>query len=206
MDPTELKFTVPANLRDDVPGLLVQADGVVAGFEGNPALFPNSGAIVQALKDARQKLAEKHTASAPLKKSRQMRSPEEKALRARLTEGAHFTETCANNDPANGAAIIAASTFSQKRRSPRPKPDLALKLTKVEGTVFADAKAKGRRVFYSWRYSLDNGLTWVEVAQTNTHTTLLVGLPTLKTVLVQVAVTQKSVRGPWSDSASILVH
>src|SRR6516162_4767407 len=93
MDPTELKFTVPANLRDDVPGLLVQADGVVAGIEGNPALFPNSGAIVQGLKDARQKLAEKHTASAPLKKSRQVRSPEEKALRARLTESAHFTET-----------------------------------------------------------------------------------------------------------------
>jgi hypothetical protein len=204
----EPKFTVVAELKGDIPGLLTQADGVIAGFEGNPNFFPNSGPVLQALKAARKTLGDSYTASAPLKKSAHARSPAERALRARLTEAAHFTETCANNDPANGPAIIAASTFKQKAKSARTKPPLALKLGKVPGTVLADAKAakKGAAAFYSWRYSLDNGQTWVEAAQTNTHLTLLEGIPLGKTVLVQVAVTQKSVRGPWSDSASLLVH
>jgi hypothetical protein len=202
------KFTVVARLSGNAPGLLTQADGVIAGFEGNPAFFPNAGPLVQALKDARQKLGDKHTAAGPLKSSAQARSPEEKALRGRVTEAAHFTETCANNDPTNGPAIIAASTFRQKRKSTRNKPPLGLKLGAVPGTVVADAKAakKGSKAFYSWRWSVDNGQTYVEAPQTNDHINVLQGIPLGKTVQVEVAITLKNVRGPWSDPASIPVH
>jgi hypothetical protein len=207
MSNIDTKFTVSANLREDMPGLLAQADGVVAGFEGNPTYFPNSGPVVQGVKDARKAAGDKHTASQPLRKSRQARSPEERALRARLTEAAHFTETCANDDPANGPAIIAASTFTQKAKTTYAKPPLALKLGAASGSVLAGARAaKGRRVFYSWRYSLDNGQSWIEAPPTNHAKTLLEGIPLGKTVLVQVAVTQKNVRGPWSDSASVPVY
>jgi hypothetical protein len=208
MNVTEPKVTVVANLQRDVPGLLAQADGVVAGFEGHPAYFPNADPVVKAIKDARKTLGDTHTSTAPLKKAGEARSPAERALRNRLTDGARFVETCANNDLANAPAIVAASTFSQKARSTRAKAPLTLTHAKASGAVLADAKAakKGSGVFYSWRYSLDNGQTWVEVAQTNVSKTLLEGLPVGKTVLVQFALTQKNIRGSWSDTASIIVH
>jgi hypothetical protein len=204
---TEPKFTLAANLKDDVPGLLTQADGAIAGIEGHPALFPNAGPVLQGLKDARKTLGDATTTSVPLKKSAQVRSPAERALRGRMMDALRFTETCANNDPTNGPAIIAASTFSEKAKSTYTKPPLALRLGKASSSVLANAKAgKKRSVFYSWRYSVDNGQTWIEVAETNTCKTLLEGLPLGKTVLVEVALTQQNIRGPWSDSASIFVH
>jgi hypothetical protein len=83
-----------------------------------------------------------------------------------------------------------------------------VKLGKVSGSVLADTKAakRGTAAFYSWRCSVDNGLTWIEAPQTNIHKIVLEGIPLGKTVLVQVAVTQKNVRRPWSDSASVFVH
>jgi hypothetical protein len=208
MNVIEPKIIVVANLQRDVPGLLAQADGVVAGFEGHPAYFPNADPVVKAIKDARKTLGDTHTTTAPLKKAGQARSPAERALRNKLTDGARFAETCANNDLANAPAIVAASTFSQKARSTRAKHPLTLTYGEASGTVLADAKAakRGNSAFYSWRYSLDNGQTWVEVAQTNISRTLLDGLPVGKTVLVQVALTQQNVGGSWSDTASILVH
>jgi hypothetical protein len=200
------KITVAANLKPDAPSLLTQADAVVSGIEAHPALFPNAAPIVQAVKDARKVLGDTHTTAAPLKKSRQTRSPAERALRNRLTDCARFVETCANDDPANGPAIVAASTFKEKAKSKRTKSPLTLTYGKASGTVLADAKAAGRGAFYSWRYSLDNGQTWVEVAQSNHSKTLLVGLPVGKTVLVEVSITQKNIRGPWGDAASLLVH
>jgi len=204
---TEPKFTVAANLKQDVPGLLTQADVAVAGFEAHPAFFPNSAKVVQDIKDARKTLGDTLTTTGPLKKAGKARSPAERALRNKLTDGARFAETCANDDPANGSAIVAASTFSQKGKTTHTKAPLTLTHGKASGTVLADAKAaKKGRAFYSWHYSLDNGQTWVEVAQTNSHKTLLEGLPVGKLVLVQVAVTQKDVRGPWGDTANIIVH
>jgi hypothetical protein len=206
MKRTDPKFVVVANLKEDVPGLLAQADGFVAGVEGHKALFPNADPVLQGVKDARKALGDAHTTSAPLKRAALTRSPVEITLHSRLTDAARFVETCANNDPANGPAIIAASTFSQKRRSPRTKAAVNLKNGKPAGSVLADAKAakKGTRAFYCWRWSLD-GNTWVELAQTNDHKTTITGLQIGKTVYVQVAITQKNVRSPWSDSASILV-
>jgi hypothetical protein len=201
------KFIVVPRLRDDVPGLLSQADGVATGIETHAALFPSSGPIVQGLKDAKKALADKHIETGPLKRSAESRSAEERALRNRLTDAARFVETTANNDPANGSAIIAASTFSQKVITPHSRGPLTLRRGASSGSISADAKAakKGTKAFYSWRHSLD-GVTWVDVAQTNVHKTLLEGLPVGKTVFVQVAITQKNIRGPWSDSASMLVQ
>jgi hypothetical protein len=202
----EPKLIVAANLRDDAPGLLTQTDGVIAGIEAHPAFFPNAGPILQVLKDARKTMGETHTATSPLKRGRKARSPAERALRNKLLDAARFVETCANEDLANGPAIVAASTFSLKARSTYTKPPLKLKNGKASSTVVADAKAaKKVRSFYWWRYSLDNGQSWLEVEGTNTCKTLLEGLPVHKIVLVQVALTQSNVRSPWSDSASILV-
>ena len=207
MNPTGPKYVIAALLKNDVPGLLTQADGFTAGVEGHAGLFPNHGPVVQAVKDARTALGDVYTVTSPLKSARKARSPEEKTLRNRLTDGARFVETCANNDPENGLTIIAASTFSEKAPTKRQKDPLTLHYGEVSGTVLADAKAaKSPRAFYGWRYSLDNGTTWTELAQTNSSKTLLQGLPVGKTVLVQVAITQKDVRGPWSDSATLLVH
>jgi hypothetical protein len=202
------KFLVAPHLKPDVPGLLSQADDVATGIETHAPLVPSSGPVVQGLRDARKALADKHVQTGPLKRSAKARSTEERALRNRLTDAARFVETTANNDPANGSAIVAASTFSQKGKSASTKGPLTLHQGPVSGSVSADAKAakKGASAFYSWRHSLDGGVTWVEGAQTNRHKTLLDGLPVAKAVLVQVAITQKDIRGPWSDSASILVH
>jgi hypothetical protein len=204
----DLRFVVAPNLKGDVPGLLSQTDGVVAGIEAHAVLFPNASSVVQGLKDARKALADKHVETGPLKRSARARSPEERALRNKVTDAARFVETTANDDPANGPAIIAASTFSQKARSTHSKGPLNLRRGPASDSVVADAKAvkKGSKAFYSWRYSVDGGATWIEVAQTNIHLTLLEGLPVGKTVFVQVAITQKNIRGPWSDSASLLVH
>ncbi len=201
------KFIVVPGLKADVPGLLSQTDGVTTGIETHATLFPNSGALVQGLKDARKALADKHVETGPLKRAAQSRSAEERALRNKVTDAARYVETTANADPENGPAIIAASTFSQKAKSTRAKGPLTLHHGPSAGSVEADAKAakKGPSAFYSWRYSLD-GVTWVDVAQTNVHQTLFEGLPIGKTVLVQVATTQKNIRGPWSDSASMLVQ
>jgi hypothetical protein len=201
------RFIVVPGLRDDVPGLLSQTDGVTTGIETHAALFPSSGPIVQGLKDARKALADKHVETRPLKRSAQSRSPEERALRNKVTDAARYVETTANDDPENGTAIIAASTFSEKSRSPRTKGPITLRHGPSAGSVDADAKAarRGPSAFYSWRYSLD-GVNWTEVAQTNVHKTRIEGLPALKTVFVQVAITQKNVRGPWSDSASMFVQ
>lgn len=201
------KFIVVPGLKEDVPGLLLQTDGVVTGIETHPTLFPNYAPVVQELKDARKALADKATQTGSQKRAASLRSAEERALRYKLTDAARFVETTANNDPDNGAAIIAASTFTQKAKGTRTKGPLALYRGPFAGSVSADAKAakRGANAFYSWRYSLD-GATWVEVENTNVHKTLIEGLPTGKTVLVQVAITQKNIRGPWSDSASLLVH
>jgi hypothetical protein len=201
------KFIVAAFLKEDVPGLLVQADGVVHGIETHPGLFPNAGPVVQGLKDARNALGDKQTTTGPLKRSAKARSPEERTLRNALVDASRFVETCANKDPENGAAIIAASTFSQKVWNTPPKPPLRLRRGPQAGSVITDAKAakRGTNAYYFWRYSLD-GVTWVEVAGTNVHTTQIDGLPSGKTVYVQVAISQRNIRSPWSDSASILVH
>ena len=201
------KLIVVPGLKNDVPGLLSQADDVAAGIETHAALFPGSAPVVQGLKDARKALGDKHVATAPLKRSAKSRSAEERALRNKLTDAARYVETTANGDPDNGPAIIAASTFSQKGKSARTKGPLTLLRGPSTGSVRADAKAakRGSSAFYAWRYSLD-GVTWVEVAQTNVHTTLLEGLTVGKTVFVQVAITQKNIRGPWSDSATTLVQ
>ncbi len=201
------KVIVVPGLKDNVPGLLLQTDGVTAGIETHAALFPNSAPVVQGLKGSRQALADKLTTSGPLKRSAKARSAEERDLRNKLIDTARFVETTANNDPATGPAIIAASTFSQKAKSTRVKGPLTLSHGKPAGSVVADAKAarRGPSAFYSWRYSLD-GVTWVEVAATNAHKTLIEGLPVGKTVFVQVAITQSNIRSPWSDSASIIVH
>jgi hypothetical protein len=207
MDLIYPKFVVAAFLTRDVPGLLVQADVVVAGIEAHPDYFPSAGPVVQGIKDARQALGDTYTSTSPLKRARKTRSPQERTLRNRLTDGARFVETCANDDPENGTAIIAASTFSRKATGKRRKDLLALKYGLASGSVLADTKAsRYRSAFYWWRYSLDNGQTWLEVAGTNRSKTLLEGLPVAGTVLVQVAVTVKDVRGPWSDGASLLVH
>jgi hypothetical protein len=204
----EPKLIVAALLKQDVPGLLSQTDGVINGLETQAALYPNSGPVVQGLKDARKALGDKKTTTGPLKRSAKARSAEEKTLRNLMGDAARFVQTCANNDPENGPAIIAASTFTQVVKKARTKAPLTLKYSPSSGTILADAKAakRGRSAFYSWRFSLDGGATWVEVAQTNKHKTLLSGLPVGKTVLVQVAITQQDVRSSWSDSASILVH
>jgi hypothetical protein len=201
------KFIVAAFLDDGVPGLLTQADGVCNGIETHPGFFPNAGPVVQGLKDARNALGDKHTATGPLKRSAQVRSLEERTLRNALLDTARFVETCANKDPENGTAIIAASTFSRKTWSTGAKPPLRLRRGLQAGSVITDAKAakRGTNAYYFWRYSLD-GITWVEVAGTNVHSTLLEGLPGGKTVYVQVAISQRNIRSPWSDSASILIH
>jgi hypothetical protein len=201
------KLIVASNLKQDVPGLLSQTDGVATGIETHAILFPGSGPVVQGLKDARKALGDKHVETAPLRRSASSRSAEERALRNKLTDAARFVETTANNDPENGPAIIAASTFSQKGKATRTKGPLTLHQGASAGSVKADARAakRGPGAFYSWRYTVD-GVTWVEVAQTNVHRTLIEGLPVGKTVFVQVAITQKNIRGPWSDSASTLVQ
>jgi len=206
MNPIEVKFTVAANLEESVPDLLVQADGVINGFESQPSFFPNAAPIVQGLKDARKALADKGTATGTLRRSKQARSTEENTLRDRMKGAVRFTESCANDDPANGPAIIAASTFSEKAKGTRTKGPLTLARGPAQGDLAADAKAakRGRSAYYWWRYSLD-GTTWVEVAGTNVHKTLLQGLPVGKTVFVQVAITQSNIRGPWSDSVSLFV-
>jgi hypothetical protein len=201
------KFIVVPGLKEDVPGLLSQTDGVISGIESQAPLFPNSSTIVQELKDARKLLGDKAIQTGTLKRSAKARSTEERALRNKLTDTARFVETTANKDPDNGLAIIAASTFTQKTQGTRTKGPLTLRRGPSTGSIKADAKAakRGANAFYSWRYSLD-GITWVEVAQTNVHKTLLEGLPAGKTVFVQVAITQKNLRGPWTDSVSLLVH
>jgi hypothetical protein len=203
----EPKLIVVAQLKEDVPGLIAQTAGVIAGMEAHAALFPNSGPVVQGLKDARQALDDVYTATGPLKRSAQSRTKEETTLRNKVLDAARFTESCANADPANGPAIIAASTFSQRTRPQRTKGPLVLKYGASSGSVVADAKAakRGTSAFYSWRYSIDGGATWVETAHTNVHTTTFQGLPVGKTVVAQVAITQKNIRGPWSDNASLLV-
>jgi hypothetical protein len=202
------KFIVAAHLASDIPGLLAQTDAVVAGIEGHADLFPDHAPVVQGLKDARTALGDKHTETGPLKRAAQMRSPEARTLCNRVVDAARYVETCANNDPENGTAIIAASSFSQRRRTTRTKAPLALKNGLPAGSVIADAKAakKGTSAFYSWRYSLDGGLTWIEVADTNHHVTTISGLPLLHVVYVQVAITQNNTRGAWSDSVHIVVH
>ena len=208
MKTSDPKIIVAPHLKNDVPGLLTQTDGVTAGIETNAALFPGSGPVVQGLKDARKALADKHTATGPLKRSAKARSAEERSLRNKVVDAARFVETCANADLANGPAIVAASTFSEKARTTYVKGPLTVRQGPASGSVVADAKAakKGSRAFYSWRYSLDGGVTWIEAAQTNEHKASLSGLPVGKSVLVQVAITRKNIRGPWSDGASRLVH
>lgn len=208
MSAMESKVVVAAYLKDSVPDLLKQTDDVTNGIEGEPSLFPNSASVVQGLKDARKNLADATKDSANDKSAARTRSAPERVLRNRLADAARYVETCANNDRANAEAIIKASTFSRKpARRPGKKP-LDLKYGGTAGAVLCDAKApkKGGRAFFSWRYSLDNGQTWVETAQTNGSKNLLNGLPVGKTVFVQVAITQKNVRSAWSDSATFLVR
>src|SRR5262249_53124520 len=151
------KLIVAAHLKEDVPGLLAQADGVAAGLEGHPDFFPDHAPVVQRLMDARHALGEAHTDTGPLKRSAQKRSPEERTPPNRLPDTARYVETCATDDLSNGTAIIAASTFSQKRPTARTKAALTLKNGRPSGTVIADAKAakRGTSAFYWWRWSLE---------------------------------------------------
>src|SRR5262249_17438680 len=114
MNPTDIKFTVAANLKGDVPGLVQQSTDVITAIQTHPPLFPNSGPIVQDLKDSTKALTDKLAVTGQLKRSARARTKEENTLRSKMLVAARFTEDCANADPANGPAIIAASTFSEK--------------------------------------------------------------------------------------------
>lgn len=200
------KIVVAANLKRSLPRFTIQADNIIAGIEEHPAAFPAPTPDVATLKAARAALGAAILAVGTKINGVAERNTCERDLRILFKTLAAYVEARANEDWENGHVIIEASGFSIKAPSRPRKQALALKRTKLSGEILASAKAGPKnRTFYHWRYSLDGGQTFVEPDGTHKCSILLTGLPPGQEVLVQVAMTIKSVRGDWGNAVTIMV-
>ena len=96
--------------------------------------------------------------------------------------------------------------FLRASPAPKVKAPLALKATKVSGTVNLVAKAtKGARL-NEWQYSLDGGKTWIALPATTKATTTVASLTPGATVMAQQRVfTKADGWGNWTQPVSLLV-
>jgi hypothetical protein len=126
-----------------------------------------------------------------------------------LRQNEAFTEAAlAKLAPADIPAAAEGSGFAEKKRGKRNKPGLAVLRGKVQGDAICEIKALGRHgtIQYCIAYSVDGGVTWIDMAPTIDVAMTFHNLPVAKTVLFRFRTLIKGVYGDWSHNEPFLVH
>jgi hypothetical protein len=189
-----------------VPALLVRARVVLGKMTGNtwfPAPRPSLSVLAAAIDDLTEAAT---TATTRVMGSVAARHAKRMALEGVLEVLRVYVHSIARANPEYGPAIIESAGMDVKKtRGPGPRGFRA-KPGRVSGSVSLQVPQAGNRASYHWQYSVDGGVTWVRLPDTNTAHTTVTGLKPVSTVHFRYRTVVKNVTSDWSDKISILVR
>ncbi|HEY6462039.1 MAG TPA: hypothetical protein VIY73_17855, partial [Polyangiaceae bacterium] len=126
-------------------------------------------------------------------------------LVSKLQRLATYVQAVANASPETAAAIIETSGFDVKRFGTPPPRTFRAKEGRVSGEVDLVVPSAGRNVAYHWQLSLDDGVTWTALGDTNTAATTVKGLTPGTKVSFRYRVTKDDTTRDWSDPLAHIV-
>ena len=189
-----------------VPALLIRARVVLGKMTGNtwfPTPRPSLSVLAAAIDDLTEAAA---TAGTKVMGSVAARHAKRAVLEGVLEQLRVYVQSIARANPEYGHSIIESAGMDVKKtRGPGPRIFRA-ELRGVSGSVYLEVPQAGNRASYQWQYSVDGGVTWVRLPDTNTADTTVTGLKPVSTVHFRYRTVVKNVTGNWSDKISIIVR
>jgi hypothetical protein len=122
-----------------------------------------------------------------------------------LDQEAAYVEVLCNASPENAPSLVQDAGLALKLTPLHPKPPLAIKATKVSGSVDLIAKATQGCLANHWQYSLDGGKTWTDLPATSKAKTTLANVPPGTTVTVRHRVFTRAGLADWGQPVSHMV-
>ncbi len=128
-------------------------------------------AFTQAIKNSKSRLLD----SAAQKKSAKS------DLYGSLKDALAFVNNLAWTQPSNGAAIITGAKMVEKGANTNKKQGFVVRQGKATGEALLIAVAlmldgKYLKATYFWQYSLDGGVTWIDLPTTTKANTMIAGM------------------------------
>lgn len=193
--------------------VLSQAKTIHDGMEANASVFtspsPPLPTLLSQIEDCEKS---QQTVGTRVKGAAEARKLKFDALVTSLESERMYVQSLCDGSPEQAANLIKLAGMQVASVGRYQKPILVAMPGVPAGTVDLEANArlldKSRKgKFYSWRYTLDGGKTFLAAPSTGAARTSISGLPLLTVVGFQVSVTvNKSPPGDWSQLVSILVH
>jgi len=128
-----------------------------------------------------------------------------RVLQADLNNERAYVEQIATQDPANAARIAEDAGMSLHKVPSTNKPHLVLRHGRVSGTVDVIAKAITGAQAYHRQYSIDGGVTWIDMPPTTKANATLANLTVKTTVFVRHRAVLRTGLTDWGDPVSIIV-
>lgn len=190
-------------LPKPVPAIIARAQAIVDSMTDNPhfpAPVPALWVVSKAVTDL--ECAEAKTLTRA-KGTAAIRNEKRTMLGSLLQQLRGYVQVTADEDPENGAAIIASAGMTARTAGRRPPRVFSAKPGNVSGEVRVVAPKAGNRAAYDWEYSIDGGVNWLTMPSTMQASTTLMGLTPGTSVMFKYrSVTSKGV-SDWSAAITL---
>jgi hypothetical protein len=195
---------VVLDLPRAVPQLIIRVNGLVAGIEEHPLIFPKP---TPPLAQVKSNLGALMTAQANYKSSlgSVVKREEARKLTVADAKGIHaYVQGLAVANPEQADVIAGAASMTVRKTPARHKPPLSVKQL-VSMSVKVIAKAVNGGQHYEWEYSLD-GATWIKLPPTTKASTTVTSLQPGRVVWFRCRVLMRRTGlTDWGDPVSFLV-
>jgi hypothetical protein len=188
--------------KHQTPLLITRASSIVSSMTGN-AFFPAPEPSLATVTAAIEALTVAETATLSRAKGTvEVRNEKRVVLVSLLEALCGHVQKIADGDPEQAGSIIETAGMFVKRartvyaRVFRARPGLS-------GQVLLEVPSTG--VSYEWQYSLDGGVTWLDLPPTKQAHTTVKGLKPGMTVFFRYRAVTKEGPTDWSQRISIIV-
>jgi hypothetical protein len=154
-----LEFT-----RKSVPQIITESQGIVQGMSNNP-WFPNPPVALATVTTAINSVIAAQTAAQTRAKGTvAAMHAQVQALEIYLRQLANYASSVANQNPANGQAILAGANFFQRKKPVNPNNGYRVHATKVPGQLFI-MTVRVLRASYEFEMTTDttNPASWTNI-------------------------------------------
>jgi hypothetical protein len=198
-------FAIALKLSKVVASLILFGRHIVQAMTGNVYFTTLTAAITALSTDLDALEVAEATAKRGGKGTAAARDLKLKTVETDLTALAANVAQIANQNLAQGAAIIASSGFTEKKHTVHPKANLAASMSETPNEVILRAKAI-RGAYYAWQMSTDGGKTWIAIGGSTEANYSVPNLTLGQTYLFRFQTTLKKVASEWSQTISFMVH
>jgi hypothetical protein len=201
--------------RKNVPGVIAGAWGIHNGLADHPDLFPAPspplGTLLSLIKAAEAAQIQARTRAIGSAATRDVKVGELwtclelllKYVQSRADESSDLAEMLIQNA---GMKVATPPVHGKGLLEIRQTQPGTVVVSAFVSLLRAQGGCKSRRVTFNWRYTADNGETWIQPPSTPVGNIEISGLPSMTRVGFSVCISDATGTRPWSDMTTALVR